>query len=112
MPAASPALARSTNSRVRSSGFMARSFSDTDVSLPSLSFPSLSAFILEHIESELQQIVLLATRIRSYGTEAVGVLRRGRRGGELHPRRRAGAHQPVGGERADPPAGARARRDP
>ena len=39
---------------------------------------------------EVQQMVLLGTRISSYGTEAAGVLRRGRRGGATSPGRPSG----------------------
>src|SRR5581483_6927470 len=105
MPAASPALARSTNRRVRSSGRWALVvamtvppsviFLSSHALLSSLArlqpcaAPALRGSSLARRQVEVQHMILVVARISTYGTEAAGVLRRRRRGGQLHPRGRA-----------------------
>src|SRR5262249_1293949 len=97
IPSASLALARSTNRRVMSSGLRAFSYVVMTPACPPQG-------------AEGQQIILVGTRISGYGTAAAGIPGRGRRRGELHPRGRPRAHQPVRGERPGPPARAGTRR--
>src|SRR5262245_35499795 len=61
---------------------------------------------------EVQNQVRLTRITPGYGVAAAGVLRRGGRGGELHPRRRPAARRPARRQRADPPPRAGARRGP
>src|SRR3954451_6659309 len=53
----------------------------------------------------------LHRRINAYGAAAARLRRRGRRGGQLHARRRARARRPAGRQRAGPPARGRGRPD-